>query len=354
MKYRDMCRGAEFEQICIDIFKANAYEVIEPNSLKNKEKRIFDADFLIEPDAKNGGYLVEVKAYGNRRVPSNVLRKAIDKVVFRTHKWNGENDKNLSPLLLVGAIIDPAEKEALSKSYCTTILDASNLLYLSEDNDDLSEKLKGVLGYSVGDIVPEPISFFHNVKRVEATFQKQKGGKYEFFKEQYLNIEAGRDGAFKFEDLCEEILRVLFSEYLDFLGRQKNSSDRMHRFDSVFRIKAGEIEDPWLMFRDYFGSKYVLFEFKNKEKKLQQNDIFITEKYLHRGALRRVAIIVSREGLSKSADRAIRGLLRENEKLIVSLKFSDLLEMIKLREGGDSPSDYLQNRVDSFLINLDR
>lgn len=46
------------------------------------------------------------------------------------------------------------------------------------------------------------------------------------------------------------------------------------------------------------------------------------------------------------------GILRENGKLIISVDNEDLIKMIKMKEKGEEPSDYLLNRVENLLMNV--
>ena len=97
-----------------------------------------------------------------------------------------------------------------------------------------------------------------------------------------------------------------------------------------------------------------MFEFKNYEKKISQIQIYTTEKYLYSTALRRLGIIISRKGADKNAEWAAKGCLREDGKLLILLKDEDLIEMIQMKERTDDPSDYLMDKLDDLLIELEK
>ena len=84
----------------------------------------------------------------------------------------------------------------------------------------------------------------------------------------------------------------------------------------------------WKLISRHYNSHFVVFEFKNYEKPIDQNLVYITEKHLFNAALRNVAIIISRHGFSESAQFAANGCLKENGKLILGLSDSDLLSML--------------------------
>ena len=105
----------------------------------------------------------------------------------------------------------------------------------------------------------------------------------------------------------------------------------------------------------YVGNKEeFFFEYKNYNKHLDQNLIYITEKYLFNAALRNVAIIISREGFSKNAETAARGCLKENGKLIIDITDNDLIQMINIKDDGEEPADYLLNKLENYLMSFSK
>ena len=83
------------------------------------------------------------------------------------------------------------------------------------------------------------------------------------------------------------------------------------------------------MLVQHYNSHFVVFEFKNYANKIDQNLIYITEKYLFNAALRNVAFIISREGFSDAAKFAAEGCLKEHGKLILDVTNEDLIKMLK-------------------------
>ena len=146
--------------------------------------------------------------------------------------------------------------------------------------------------------------------------------------------------------------------YLDkrllFKGEQKKSNDGLYRFDSIYKIKDNQTKDLWNTITRYFNSKYIVFEFKNYKSQITQKDVYTTEKYLYLKALRGVAIIISCKGTDGHAIKAIKGILRENGKLILSISNNDLIAMLNKKIKGESPTDYLEDILDDLLIELEK
>ena len=121
------------------------------------------------------------------------------------------------------------------------------------------------------------------------------------------------------------------------------------------KIKNGVDQDFFNTIQNYFNTKYIVFEFKNYKEKITQREIYTTEKYLYKKALRSVAIIVSREGASRNALLAAKGCLRENGKLILCLSDKDLNELIHIKEKGEQPTaEFFEAMLDDILIHLEK
>ena len=98
----------------------------------------------------------------------------------------------------------------------------------------------------------------------------------------------------------------------------------------------------------------MVIEFKNHAQKLQQNIVFITEKYLFNPALRNVAIIISRKGFSKAASAAAISCLKEHGKLIMDITDQDLIEMLHKKDQGMEPADYLLEKLEWMLMSISK
>ena len=108
----------------------------------------------------------------------------------------------------------------------------------------------------------------------------------------------------------------------------------------------------WQMLVQHYNSHFVVFEFKNYTDKIDQNLIYITEKYLFDAALRNVAFIISRKGFSDSAKFAAEGCLKEHGKLILDVTQDDLMKMLK--SPSDNPADHLLTKLEEFLMGISK
>lgn len=149
-------------------------------------------------------------------------------------------------------------------------------------------------------------------------------------------------------------MKNAFSDDLALWREQRKSNKDLYRFDLLCRIKDGNQKTFWSILERYFNSKYVIFEFKNYSEKTTQKEIYTTERYLYAKALRSVAIIVSANGYEENAYWAAKGSLRENGKLIMLFDTKDLIAMNKMKIEQEDPANYLLERLDDLLLNLEK
>jgi hypothetical protein len=225
-------------------------------------------------------------------------------------------------------------------------VDISNLLYAVQNNEELRNELLLCLNYSVDGIQPR-----------EGFMQTNSIWHNEYTKSLIKEIELCKTGkamAQSYEDMCYKLLENIFADDLTAWKRQQKSNKNLYRFDLLCRIKDNNQKSFWSIIERFFYSKYVIFEFKNYTEKVTQKEIYTTEKYLYAKALRCVAIIISRNGYDDNAYWAAKGCLRESGKLLILLETKDLIEMSKRKMSLDEPSDYLLEKLDEVLMELEK
>ena len=155
-----------------------------------------------------------------------------------------------------------------------------------------------------------------------------------------------------YENAATEALKYALSEHFAAWLTQQGSETRISIYDLIGRISSDH--DFWNTIVTQFHSRYVIFEFKNYTDKIGQGQIYTTEKYLYKTALRATGIIISREGPDENAIAAAKGALREHGKLIINLTTDHLLEMLDLKDSGDDPTKIIVDLVDDMLMRLER
>lgn len=295
-------------------------------------------------------YVIEVKAPRVKRMSGQFLVKIATRLVNIAK----EKNDNRGIILVICAVIDDDVRDELKQRKINIIIiDIKNLLFQVRENYDLKNDLLSFLNFSVDDILPKS----HYILSDYSNYNDRQQTKCKSLIEKIRGWDSKNDNNSKsveYEKMCYDVLRELFENNLAMWNEQETSNDDLYRFDLICKIKDEQSSGFWLAMLKYFNSRYIIFEFKNYSDKLKQNVIYTTEKYLYLKALRSVAIIISCHGTTPSAEKAIRGVLRENGKLIISLKNDDLVKMLELKNRDSDPADYLDEKLDSLLVDLEK
>lgn len=341
--------GQYFENIAKEIFNLYNFDVKPQVRIGN-----FIPDFIAE--YKNNKYLVEVKYFNSSIAPSHIIEKAVDRLNLCVKQYDGK----ITPVLIINGIAT----EKLKETKGLLVIDIANILYLVKDNNELKNQLLSILQFSTDGIMPLPVEIFDNPKTVDKQVEEENLEKE--FIEKLKQWKPTKSNCKEYEDLCFEIVKYLFKYDLSLFRRQEKSNAGLYRFDLICKIKSNQDKtmklntinfdtmNLWDTIMKYFSSKYIIFEFKNYRHEITQREIYTTEKYLHLKALRGVAIIISCKGADKNAQKAIKGSLRENGKLILSISNDDLIEMLNKKIENESPTDYLEDILDDLLIGLEK
>lgn len=321
--------GYILEQITAKIFENSGYEIIHNN---------YSSDVV----AKNDDifYYIEVKGYTSAKFKHlSMLNKTIRRLVDFS-KEDG------IPVLCVYSVIPEKIKNEYISLYSTLIIfDISNLLYMAESTG-LKTEMIAALPYSVDQILPKEsaikLSAINHCEESSNLLKKLD------------DCTAGISDAIMFEDICVDVLKYIFSEDLSLWQKQKKSNNDLYRFDLLCRIKDNNYKTFWSMMNDFFNSKYIIFEFKNYTNQITQKEVYTTERYLYAKALRNVAIIVAKNGFDDNSTWAAKGSLREYGKLILLLTIDDIKTMYNMKKEQDDPSEFLLNKLDAMLSELEK
>lgn len=339
MKILELPKESKFEYILITLFEQLGYKVKYQKKVKDN---FIDMELAYQKSNKKEKYICEIKFYSK-------LYFSPSSIVYSIIQLSSIINAGEIGLLITNAMCTPqCKNEALEKGII--ILDIANLLYLIQPNSDLYQKFLELLDFSVAKISPVTPSIPFDF--AEKTFEDDN--KKINWKQKFEDIEPGKSQFSKYEKVCTDALKLLFSDYLSIWEEQQKSNDDLYRFDLICKIKNDVNDDFFSTLNNYFNTKYIIFDFKNYTEQITQKEIYTTEKYLYDKALRKVAIIISRKGIDKNALKAIKGSLREQGKVILTLTDADLLVMINMYYKGDNPTDYLSMKLDKLLIELEK
>lgn len=306
---------------------------------------------------------VECKAYKSQDVSPYVANELLKTLIMKKMKHNIDQEDII--LLIVSSNIPSFQKDEIYKRYRIIVWDIENLVFYCKNKFPLLKKLSQITYFPIEHIKGQPSVEAETAKLLLTSIvdkhledAETEINKTELLIQKLTNCTPGRGNSREYEKICEEILRHLFeANYFNRLTNQHKTNDEHFRMDLIGALKTTQNNDEsmhplWQMLVQHYNSHFVVFEFKNYTDKIDQNLVYITEKYLFAAALRNVAFIISREGFSDSAKFAAEGCLKEHGKLILDISDEDLIKMLK--SPSDNPADYLLTKLEEFLMGISK
>lgn len=333
------------EDFVAEMFKYLNIKYQREVSIGNKK-----IDFILKGN-NNLDTIVEVKE--NRGDYSNIIINDTKQLKIFKKIYNKEKVNKYSILILF-SIVNKKQKDYYLRDNIV-ILDIANILYLIKHNEELINNLNNILPYSIIDVIPEKIELdkYLNYKAVQKKEKEEKICIEDEYIRKIQAIKKGKEGSREFEIIGEKIIKLLFGDYIYDWKSQINCNGNLQRIDLIGKVKKQE--GFWNMLYETYKSRYIVFEFKNYNNKIKQEEIYSTNKYLYKDALRTVAIVISRYKMDTNAKKTCEGILRGEKNLILNLSEDDLITMLKSKKENhnkDICSEYMEKIFDDFLIGL--
>ena len=313
-----------------------------------------DRGFDLIGERDNQRWVIEVKFYRTARAQPSLLEAAAARVAIAVAEAGHNLDINGGMLVVSCSLPDPL-RSSIQKRYGIALADRFDLIQWAAPSPDLAQSLVSLLeaGLAPSDRRVEPHDDPLNVGNTFTPSSPQNvDTQGSDLCQKLIAITRGRNGWAEYERICETILKYLFPDDLVGWHKQRRTDDGLNRFDFVCRIRRST--EFWNFLIDHLNSQYVLFEFKNYSKKINQGQVLTTEKYMLEQGLRRVAIILTRAGADDSAAKMIQGAMREDGKLMLVVNDKMLCDMLHQKQSGLDPTDTLFELTDEFLLSLSR
>lgn len=312
---------------------------------------------------------VECKSYKSQVVSPSVANSLLTTTIMKKMEQRVPQEDVI--LLIVLSKIPSFQKEEIYDRHRIIVWDIENLVFYSKNNPVLLKRLSQITYFPLDHIEGkcfeklETVGLSLNcviqeITQKEEIIQEAEKERSETRKliQRLKECKTGQEYSGEYEKICEEIIRNLFeAHYFNRLTSQHKTNDEHFRMDLIGSLKITQNNEEsmhplWQMLVQHYNSHFVVFEFKNYSKKIDQNLIYTTEKYLFDAALRKVAIIISRKGFSEAAKFAAEGCLKEHGKMILDITDNDLIEMLQSKRS--NAADYLLDKLEEFLMGISK
>lgn len=341
--------GIKFENFCREMFKELGYNLDNNNTFRSGKSN-YRPDIIISNN--DISVIIDVKIYRTIRPDYSMLIRTAGQL-----KSCILNKTNTQLVILIANSVNEDIKNQIKASFGIIIIDKTIIENSIQEYPSLLNSF-----YYFTSCIPQPLNPSQSTEKINqiikippqnSTINKIiYNQQYQTFEKQLKNIKPGRKDASKYEQIITDILKYLFEKDLAIWATQLMTDDGLYKYDLVCRINPGNTF--WDSLISDFHSRYVVFEYKNYNEPIKQTQIYTTEKYLYKTALRSVCFMIARNGAEKNAIKASKGVLRETGKLLLVLSEEDLLEMIKYKDNGTPPTDYLYELLDNYLLKIEK
>ena len=317
-------------------------------------------DFVVEKGSQK--IWVDCKIYKSQVVSPSAANSLLKDTIMHKMK-QGIPQKDIV-LLIVLSNVPSLQKNEIWKRFRIIVWDIDNLVFYSSNGGPALLKRLSQITYFPIDYIEgcpseeaEQAGLILETPRIVYEIEADSPETNDLL-QQLKACKPGKNHSGEYEDICEKIIRTLFeASYFNRLTRQHKTNDERFRMDLIGTLKINQANDEgmhplWKMLVQHYNSHFVVFEFKNYSKKIDQNLIYITEKYLYDAALRNVTFIISRKGFSQSARFAAEGCLKEHGKLILDITDEDLVKMLESKN--DNAADYLYGKLEDYLMGISK
>lgn len=160
------------------------------------------------------------------------------------------------------------------------------------------------------------------------------------------DIRPGTEDAKAYEQCVFQILRHCFATQLSYDARESPTRHGTKRRDITFFNDSSH--QFWLMILQRHNATHIVFECKNTGV-LRPSDVNQLAAYLGR-SLGQFGVIVSRLPPGKNIEFHASHAFTENDKVVLFLSDRDLVEMARLDDQGEDPTEVIKQKYAEFML----
>jgi len=161
---------------------------------------------------------------------------------------------------------------------------------------------------------------------------------------------AGSPGWRAFEDICIDILQLLFTTDLQPPKIQPRTISGSTRRDAVFPNRNRNSNNNWRLLLDELNARLILFEFKNYDKEeIGKEELDQMNSYMNK-PMGRLGILVCNKLPNNAAHIRRNTIYSEQDKVILFMTKDHLIEMLHIKERGEDPADLIVDLVEQFYL----
>jgi hypothetical protein len=163
-------------------------------------------------------------------------------------------------------------------------------------------------------------------------------------------IPPGRDDWTAYQRLVKRILERLFVPPLAPPLSEKPDSDGRNRRDII--LPNYSESGFWAYMRSRYAADFIVADAKNFTEEIGKDEALKILHYLKEDGAGLFGILISRKGLSEACQHALANHWIRHGKMVICLSDVDVLQMLRMKEGGDTPETVIRQAIEDFRLSL--
>ncbi|GEM_PF-2151964 len=162
------------------------------------------------------------------------------------------------------------------------------------------------------------------------------------------DLQPGNADAIKFQRLSADILEYLFCPPLEPPKYEYEDAERRNRRDMIFDNSASE--GFWKSLKEVYHAHYIVVDAKNYAEPLSKRPIIDIAHYLKHYGCGLFGMLISRSGVEKAGEHAIKEQWIGNNKMIVVMSDDDIKEMLEIKKNDGRPEEIIRKKIAEFRM----
>jgi hypothetical protein len=104
--------------------------------------------------------------------------------------------------------------------------------------------------------------------------------------------------------------------------------------------------------RACYGADFIVADAKNYCDEIGKDEALQMLHYLKEDGAGLFGLLITRKGLSEACQQALANHWIRHGKMVICLSDADVLQMLRLKEGGDNPEAVIRQAIEDFRLSL--
>jgi hypothetical protein len=101
-----------------------------------------------------------------------------------------------------------------------------------------------------------------------------------------------------------------------------------------------------------YGADFIVADAKNHCEEIGKDEALQMLHYLKEDGAGLFGLLITRKGMAESCHQALTNHWIRHGKMVIGLSDTDVLQMLRLKEGGDNPEAVIRQAIEGLILSL--